>query len=952
MVGIGYSDPYKCTLCQTLLWILVFCGATAFAESPGPLVLNKADISHIYLSTYMQSSYDSSASHDWKSIQTTEFQPYGPDSVYIGYIDGAAWFRFVIENSSNDRIELLLNSHDAFSSTLDLYSLPFDRESRTAKQLRHVALGSRLNARDRPLQSLEMVFPITLQAGEKRLYLYRVTSIATIIANPELVSYSHYILVNNSELKFSLAFYGMIIGLIIFNSFLAGITRERPYIYYCGFLFSSLILFGLYDGHGYFHWPDPWWVDGKLHLFYTAGFFSYLFFCFFTLNFLDLANKKNWMSVSQWIFIGLFTAGLISQPFSSMEYLKYHLLGAIALVTIANPIIAWRLWRQGSHLAEIYLLAFLGYYVATALTVIYGLSEDVSAQIAVERFSQLGFLWQIIGLSIGLGYRLKLLKEENIRSQKDAVAAHAEAKFKSEFLATMSHEIRTPMNGVLGMVELLRHTEQTKEQTRYTEIIHASGRALLGVINDILDFSKIDVGKIDLEYIDLDLHQLIVNVRNLFVLKSQETEVELVCTIDPDVPVCISGDPARLQQILTNFIANAFKFTKEGTIRVETKRDPSRSDYLLFTVTDSGIGISPEQQRWIFDSFSQADKSTTRRYGGTGLGLAICKQLSSLMNGFVGVISEEGKGSCFWVSVPMIIGSAPMLVTPEIMETLKGKRLLIIDDDKQYSEFFQQQTTRWGMDVDVAFTGEYGLEVLNTAKLMNKPYDLVITDFHMPGIDGLETCKRIREDTSPEELPVVLLTATGALPPSESQERAGLTFSADKPVSGDDLRAIIEKVLGAPQKELKPTEKNLLQAPIVALTILVAEDNLTNQVVVTTMLKKMGHRSVITNNGKEALERFNAHPEVVDMIFMDYEMPIMDGPTAAKEIRKLESEQSLSRTPIVALTAHAMEEHRDHCMDAGMDAVLHKPITLDALTAILDSHAPRTALHPTSKSSK
>jgi signal transduction histidine kinase/DNA-binding response OmpR family regulator len=894
----------------------------------------------IKLAAQMSYLHDPSGTMSITEATQAKFENFSPSKTYLGYPQGASWFRFTIENSDKLNKEFLFNSRDAFSKALDLYSFRADDIDIASAHFRHQSLGTRFDARDRPLKSLEMVFPLSLQAGEKRVYYYRVASFISVRIAPELSNYQHFIIKSKERDKYCYLFYGVVLGLLAYNLLLAIIVREKAYFYYAAFLVFSICFYSTFDGYAFFYWPDPWWTDGKLHLFYTFGFLSTSFFCLFTLYYLNLNNEKPWLARSQKILALALLAGIILQIFCEMPTIRnYTIMLAVALA-LFNPGISLLLWRRGNTLAAVYLIAFAGYYMALLLTALSAVIENLLAPINFINFTQLGFLWQIIGLSIGLGYRIQMLKEENLRNQEEAIAAKATARFKSEFLATMSHEIRTPMNGVLGMTELLSETGQTPEQKRLTDIIQSSGKTLLGVINDILDFSKIESGKVNLENIDVNLAQMLTDLRDLFALKAQQSKVELICTLEPDVPTAVTTDPVRLQQILNNLIGNAFKFTLQGSIHVEIKRDRHIPGNLLFSVCDTGIGISWEQQQKIFDAYNQGGTFVEREFGGTGLGLAICKHLTQLMGGHISVSSKMGQGTCFRVSLPLTASSTSPVINGCDFHLLKDKRILMIDDDRQYREFVRQELTRRHISISLADSGEEALRMLQQQP---QHYDLVLTDLRMPGIDGLETARQIYSNIDTRKIPVILLTASGEYPDKQTSGATGITLAANKPVSGRDLCELIVRALGLGQQaqQLRPAPQH--PPAITALSVLVAEDNRTNQQVINGMLKKLGHHCVIASNGEEALIHYAKNSHTIDVILMDYEMPLIDGIEAARLIRLYESANSLTPAPIIAITAHALEDQQENCLAVGMDDVLTKPITLVVLAQALDKLASRIA---------
>ncbi len=523
--------------------------------------------------------------------------------------------------------------------------------------------------------------------------------------------------------------------------------------------------------------------------------------------------------------------------------------------------------------------------------------------------------------------------------QRARKAAESADKAKSEFLANMSHEIRTPMNGVIGMLELLQGTGLNAEQADYLETARQSADTLLSLINDILDFSKIEAGKLSLEMIDFDLRNTVEGVASTMAQRAEAKDLELACMIYHNVPSRLKGDPGRLRQVLVNLVGNAIKFTNEGevVIRVMIEAEDENSAVLLFTVSDTGIGIPKERLEVIFERFMQVDNSTTRQYGGSGLGLAISRQLVEMMGGEMGVESEVGKGSTFWFTAcfeklaDVEGGEGPAGVDLAGLDL----HVLGVDDNRTNRIIMQKMLESFGCRPETAASGQDALAALHHAAKVGDPYRLVLLDMQMPEMDGEETLRLIKGDPVIQNASVVILTSMGMRGDAARLESIGCDGYLVKPVKQAQLKEVLEAVLGrraqAQAGARLITRHTIQEKNRQSLRILLAEDNPVNQKLAVILLTKAGYPVDVVDNGARAVDAVVKGR--YSLVLMDVQMPEVDGLEAARRIRQQEAPGQ--HVPIIALTAHAMQGDRQRCLDAGMDDYISKPLQPDELLATL-----------------
>jgi signal transduction histidine kinase/DNA-binding response OmpR family regulator len=857
---------------------------------------------------------------------TNQFSPIELDRLTAAEPDGALWLRFRLAPGKHEQ---LLRVFAPDLSHLNLYVLDGDT------LIEQQNTGTRQPQAERPLPSSDFMLP--LPQNEKPLDVYlRLVSDNQLRPHITLQSAVMTAANQNQTLIFGVLF-GCIAMLILHSLVRYAYTRSRSSLWLAGceaLLMLSLLLLLNLAGPWLPNWHAVQTPGAYLALLLTAPCGLMFAYCFFAPLGPHPLNKLLLGDILFIVVCGLLLLFVNTLPLNIMTYALVALAGLSMLFVSAYH------WQKGYRPARLFVAAMVVFNIGTLIM--------LPALLGLTLIAPQGLIMTLLGLicisgilmSIALSERQRSITEARFSVSRDLAASNAEINAKAEFLAKISHEIRTPMNGVLGMTELLLGTPLSVKQRDYVQTIHSAGNELLTLINEILDISKLESGQIELDDVQFDLNALIEDCLSIFRAKAEQQNVELISFIQPQVPRVISGDPTRLRQTLLSLLENALKKTDEGEILIVVALDErSAKPRLRIAVQDSGEPMDAEERDALMHAELHSKHFLSATRLGGNLGLVIARQLIRLMHGEFGIKSGASQGSTLWLTLPLDPDRLEH-PTSDLDGPLQGARVLVVDDNDTCRKVLMQQCTAWGLNVSSVASGKEALALLRTKAHLRDYFDVVLLDQNMPGMTGMQLAAKIKEDPSlNHDILLIMLTGISNAPSKIIARNSGIKRILAKPVAGYTLKTTLADELNQRNKGLSisqhlPTGPTLPVKVPSDFRILVAEDNSISTKVIRGMLGKLNLQPDTASNGEEALMAMKA--QRYDLVLMDCEMPILDGFSATQQLRAWEVGNQRIRTPVVALTAHILAEHKERARQAGMDGHMAKPVELSQLRELIE----------------
>lgn len=888
--------------------------ATAWAP-PYPILATSGPASLGLFIAWYEDKSNSLTLDAVRRLPAEAFQVSDQDSLNFGYRDSTLWFRVALQNTLPIDTPLLLEiPHPSLRLVEFFQPTATGYESVSASDGSALAAGS--------ITHPGLIFPVTVPGAQTSVYWFRVQSDLALDFSLRTDA-PHALGVQNGQ---GLVLTGLLLGSLLTMVALIAVTwrvtRSNTYGWYLLTLVSVVAF--LLSREGYIDVLAQHGFGLKPQIETAAAILATVAGLQFARIFLDTAQRTP--RLDPWLGYLLITGlcCLVAIPWVEPRQLGPMYTTFAALVMPATLYAALRARRAGATDVPAYIGARLLSAIAGSVVVFGDWGLLASRPLPTVHLLIIGAMGESALIAWILFVRERRARARDYTQRLRTAIASAEQLARTDLLDRFSHDARTPLNGMLGMAELLGDSALTPRQREYVLSIRSSGENLLTLLNDTLDWSRLDAGQLEVHHVDFDLPQLLADSLETVQLRAEEKHIELVVDIDPSAPVHVNGDPARLRQVLCNLLGNAVRATNRGEVQVQVMPG-SKPDMLRIEVRDTGVGIPREQLAGLFE---RATDQTGRQHG---LGLFIARQLVERMGGQIGVQSEERRGSIFWIQLPLPAVAAGDEPPPADTGLLEGKRLLAVDDNATMRRVIETQAAQWGMQVTTADNGQEALAMARSQANLGTPFDAVIVDHNMPGMSGLQLAARIKEDPLIRNDALIIMLTGLSIAPTETMARnVGIRRVLTKPVAGRALRVVLAEEF-ARRENFEPEDGS---TPLPAkMRVLVVEDNQMSQKVIRGMLAKLGVRSELAGNGQEAIEAIQQHR--YDLVLMDCEMPVVNGYEATRRIRAWESDGGRRHTPIIALSAHILQEIKDRCRQAGMDAHMAKPVDLNELREVL-----------------